>query len=66
MGNLGGLQDIQAQLGFWKAQPAQAIEKIVQTVARRHPAGFKNELLVSHACRQLGLGHKHFGRLHTM
>ncbi len=46
-----------------KLLPDQAVEEVVQAVARGHAAGVVDELLVGHAGGQIGLGHEtHGGR----
>jgi len=57
-GNGLGLQLVQAALGARELVPHQAVEEVVQVVARGHAAGAPDVLLVSHALGQLGLGHK--------
>jgi hypothetical protein len=58
VGDVRGLQLIQPIFGARILQPAQAIEKIMQAIARGNLAGAKNESLVGFAFRQDGLGNK--------
>ena len=61
-GNFGGLKLVEPLLDFGKAHPAQAVEEIVQVVAGGHACMLKDELLVSHAGRQVRLRHEADGR----
>ena len=62
-GDLLRLQLIQAVLGARVMQPAQAVEKIMQTVARRNLAVTVNECLIGLAGREGGLHHKLHARI---
>ena len=57
-GNVRGLQLVEPGFGLRVMQPAQAVEKIMQAIARGDLAGTKNESLVGFAFRQDGLGNK--------
>jgi hypothetical protein len=50
-GNLGRLQLVQPGLGLREIQPAQAVEEVVQVVARGHGAGAEDEGLIGLAGR---------------
>ena len=60
--HLRRLQLVEATLGAGKVQPHQAIEKIMQPVARRHLPGTVDKRLVGLPCRQRRLEHKRYGR----